>query len=31
MKILFVQALSMEGIDIERVYPIGIVVLASAV
>ncbi len=31
MKILFVQALSMEGIDIERVYPIGIVVLASQV
>jgi len=31
MKILFIQALSMEGIDIERVYPIGIVVLASQV
>jgi len=31
MKILFIQALSMEGIDIERVYPIGIVVLASRV
>ncbi|WP_296557703.1 B12 lower ligand biosynthesis radical SAM protein BzaD [uncultured Acetobacterium sp.] len=31
MKILFIQALSMEGIDVERVYPIGIVVLASQV
>lgn len=31
MKILFIQTLSMEGIDIERVYPIGIVVLASQV
>jgi putative variant cofactor biosynthesis B12-binding/radical SAM domain protein 1 len=31
MKILFIQALSMEGIDIEKVYPIGIVVLASQV
>lgn len=31
LKILFIQALSMEGIDIERVYPIGIVVLASQV
>lgn len=30
-KILFVQAISMEGIDIERVYPIGIVTLASIV
>ncbi|MGL4606480.1 MAG: B12 lower ligand biosynthesis radical SAM protein BzaD [Eubacteriaceae bacterium] len=31
MKILLIQALSMEGIDIERVYPIGIVVLASQI
>lgn len=30
-KILLVQAISMEGIDIERVYPIGIVTLASII
>ncbi|MEG0379604.1 MAG: B12 lower ligand biosynthesis radical SAM protein BzaD, partial [Eubacterium sp.] len=30
-KILLIQAISMEGIDIERVYPIGIVTLASCI
>ncbi len=30
-KILLVQAISMEGIDIERVYPIGIVTLGSII
>ncbi|WKY48704.1 B12 lower ligand biosynthesis radical SAM protein BzaD [Eubacteriaceae bacterium ES3] len=31
MNIQFIQALSMEGIDIERVYPIGLVTLASII
>lgn len=31
MKIQFIQALSMEGIDVERVYPIGLVTLASII
>lgn len=30
-KILLIQAISMEGMDIERVYPIGIVTLASII
>lgn len=30
-KILLIQAISMEGLDIERVYPIGIVTLASII
>lgn len=30
-KILLIQAISMEGIDIERVYPIGLVTLASCI
>ncbi len=30
-KILLIQSLSMEGIDIERVYPIGLVTLASII
>lgn len=30
-KILLIQAISMEGIDIERVYPIGIVTLGSCI
>ena len=30
-KVLLIQALSMEGIDVERVYPIGLVTLASLI
>lgn len=30
-KILLIQAISMEGMDIERVYPIGIVTMASII
>ncbi|SDP51929.1 putative variant cofactor biosynthesis B12-binding domain/radical SAM domain protein 1 [Eubacterium maltosivorans] len=30
-RILLIQAISMEGMDIERVYPIGIVTLASCI